>query len=86
MQTYTIYTQDGGFRRVCKDLAFRRYLNGEPIYVLPHRLRPSAWTDFILVPNGVYHTAAELEKAVNQITYYNCSYATGYYLAYYIKQ
>ena len=83
------------FLRISKHEAKRRFFAGETIVLCPHKLRPG----FPFAPH-VYVNGAECRKQsygmpsdaelwqrmYNSFCYYNSSWETGYYPAYYLEK
>lgn len=70
--------------KITKALARKMYNNGEPVMVIPNKVRPdsilASWTT---KPDD---EPGDFEKLCNAIFYYNCSPETGMSLAYYAKE
>lgn len=68
-------------RRVDKRVARRLHGSGQTVYCIPCKYRvPNEWFALMrILPEY------DFDSFVNEATYYNCSWETGYYLAYYIK-
>jgi len=85
----------GGFTRISKRVAEKRYCAGEIIYLCPCNLRPgSPWNPevpvhLLNIPGGENASArfssACFSASVDQFEFYNCNYAAGYYAAFYVK-
>lgn len=68
-------------KRVNKIAARNLYNAGKPLTIAPCKMRPEHF--------GVHISAAcgrTFESLVNEFEYYNCSYPTGDYAAYYIEE
>lgn len=73
-----------GYKRISKRTAAKLYDMEQPILFCPVKLVPGGvWG------NGCFVTKQEgrtFEQELNAFEYYNCSSATGYYTAFYIKE
>ena len=91
------FTDNAGARwdRVDVRRARNAFMDGAPVVTCPCKLRPFGYwrPEFRLVRDDSAHAweiahygaAAVWEELTNSITAYNCSYESGYYLAYYIQ-
>lgn len=88
-----IFTNKHGehFKRINKTEARNRAANGEKIGVCACNMDPfnpywsmCAWFDPIEEPEA-FDGFKDFDTFVNSYTYYNCSYETGYYPAYYVE-
>ena len=85
-----------GYIRISMVNAKRRYDRGEVIYVCPLKLRPGGpWHPECAIVKGDYSgsdvqcflaDSKEFEDVVREYAHYNCSYGTGRYPAYYIRE
>jgi len=92
MKTYMM----DGYIRISMKNAKRRYDRGEVIYICPHKLRPGGpWHPECAIARDDYSDedtqyflayTKEFEDVVREYAHYNCSYGTGKYLSYYIKE
>jgi hypothetical protein len=75
--------RSGNVKRVRKREARRRYDAGETVYIISHKMMPfTAW--------HIEYAASKREdvpfdRIVQEYSWYNCSYETGYYPAYYVE-
>lgn len=81
-----------GLERVNVIKAKRLFISGHIVTVVPHKMNPqNEWFNgsFIDPKDAPKHdltTDAYFEEYVTQSTIYNCSYETGYYLAFYVEK
>ena len=89
----------GGFIRISKKEAERRYNSGETIRLCACKVSPvNIWGCYSdcsrekLSPvsgdgfNTIVPRNREFETLVNAFRFYNCNFETGYYPAYYVKK
>lgn len=86
----------GGYIRISKKNAERRYENGEIIYLCPFKLRPGEpWHPECAITKESYSDgdvqyfmsySKIFEDVVREYTFYNCNYCAGKYPAYYIRE
>lgn len=77
------FTQGGRvYRQISKPTARKLYESGKPVVLYPSNMNPmSAWgAPFELTKAG---TGRTFEALVNEFTYYNCTWATGYRVTFY---
>lgn len=73
-----------GYKRITKAAAFNEYKNGNTIYLTPVKLAPGGfWNVGTPIKND---SPRKWESIINEFEFYNCSYETGYYTAFYIKE
>jgi len=73
-----------GYKRISKRTAAKLYEIGQPVLFCPVKLRPGGpWDIGCIVTKKEDRT---FQQEVNAFEYYNCSSATGYYTAFYIKE
>lgn len=85
----------GGFIRIHKKSAERRYDKGEVIYLCPEKLRPGPpWSPECAIAKDDYSRDSQyfvaytkdFNDVVNEYTHYNCFYKVGKYPAFYIRE
>lgn len=97
MHKYTVTDHTGNkWERVSAQKARAAFLSGDSVTICPHKLRPwGFWNpQFTIFRDDETH-AWELQHygargvwdlLINSAIAYNCSYETGYYLAYYLQK
>ena len=75
------------FKRINKRLARKLFASGKSFYIIAHKMRPG----------GPFHMGMTIHAAnalkenwsfdqyINNFMYYNCSWETGYYPAFYLE-
>jgi hypothetical protein len=74
---------DGHYKRISKALAEKLFNDGRSIYIIARKMRPG----------GPFHMGMNIDNkndetfasVINNFIYYNCSYETGYYPAFYLE-
>lgn len=76
----------GGYTRISKHAARKRFFDCEATYMTPCNFRPeSPWAQPVPVP--VYDTHNSFTEIVNAFEYYNCTNSeTGKYAAFYVRE
>lgn len=79
-----IYSDDK-FTRVSKRAAIKLLESGKQIAVCPVKLRPGfPWAPECYVDKARLESEdTTLQSFLNSVSFYNCTYETGYYLAFY---
>lgn len=73
---------NNGLKRINKTTARNLFNRGIEILACPCKIDPcNPWGLVFTLETTL---TENFDTAVNNITYYNCNYETGYYLAYYI--
>lgn len=78
------HIEDTNFRRVQKRTAKRLFNNGFTLIVVACKVSPNNENFAFELSKNDYNT--NFETSINNFTYYNCSYETGYYPAFYLKE
>jgi hypothetical protein len=77
------------YRRVSKTRAKQAYEDGLTIRMCPVKINPTNlwnyYTDINVSDVSDGNEEADFEKRVNAFIYYNCSWETGYYPAFYVR-
>jgi hypothetical protein len=84
--------EHNSFVRISKQAARKRFMSGEPVYIIAHKMRPGYPFSMGMnaFPQEWLERAAEgdnaFDKMVRSFTWYNCGhYEVGYYPAFYIE-
>jgi hypothetical protein len=70
------------YTRVSKRYARKLWAKDEPLYVIPHKLRPGGSFQSGLPLDWI--TGESFDDKVEEFTSLNCSHETGYYPAFYV--
>ena len=74
----------GGYTRISKQAARKRYNASKPIYICSCKYRPNnMWQPAIEIAK--LHDGDTFDSYVNRYEFYNCDYERGYYAAFYTK-
>ena len=79
-----IAIEGNGFIRISKKVARAMFNDGQPVYVLPHKV--NLYYEWIKPTNITEIDKITFDSCVNAYSYYNCQYnELGKYVAYYKK-
>jgi len=75
------------FTRISKRAARKLFSEGKPLYVIAHKMRPGMpfQMGMTIFSEKYLEENKDFDSMVNNFAFYNCSYETGYYPAFYLE-
>ncbi len=95
MERFKISDGHNTFTRISKAQARKRFLAGKPVYIIAAKMRPGyPFSMGMLAHPAEYIERVEtgldsgcpFDNMARNFTWYNCTYETGYYPAFYVEE
>lgn len=74
------------YSRLFKNQARKAYEQGTALVVVPCKFRPDSPWGFSYHLKKSEHPTDMFDDIINNFTFYNCVYETGYYPAFYVQE
>jgi len=73
-------------KRINKRIARKLFAESKPFYIIAHKMRPGGpfHMGMTVFPSAYHEEQRDFDYMISNFSWYNCSYETGYYPAYYL--
>ena len=80
--------KDAHYTRISKRIARKLFEQGKSFYIIAHKMRPGYpfTMGMTVFPIAYHEESKDFDYLVNNWNYYNASYETGYYPAFYLEK